>query len=118
MRDAFQNTGLKIGNSYLFLLCRPGNVKSSSTPDKEKSSLRDAVSTNQLANNTLKLDYPPYLFLMHFKELFSRMSVQRPCLPEGQDPIILRFIGLKPIVANKCSVLPHLSNASINHFTK
>lgn len=68
-------------------------MKSSSTPDKEESSLRDAVSTSQLPNNTLNLDYPPYLFLMHFKELLSHVSMQDPTTPN--------FTELKSIVTAK-----------------
>lgn len=104
MRNAFQNMGLKVGVANLFLSCRQGNGKSSSTPDKEESSLRDAVSTTQLANNTLNLDYPPYLFLTYFKDLFSHVSMQGPSSPEGQDPIIPNFIGLNSIVTNKSLV--------------
>lgn len=52
-RTAFQNMGLKIGNSHLFLSRRQGNVSSSGTPGKEESNFRDAVSPTQQTHNTL-----------------------------------------------------------------
>lgn len=101
MRNASQNMGLKIGNFNLLLSCRQGNIKSSSTPDKEESIWRDAVSTTQLANNTLNLDYPPYLFLTYFNELFSHVCMQRLTSQECQDFTTPNFIELKSIVTNK-----------------
>lgn len=100
------------------LSCRQGNVKSSSAPDKEESSLKDADSTTQLANNTLNLDYLPYLSPVYSKELFSHVSMQGPSSPEGQDSITPPFTGLRSIITKKLPVQPHLSNASIHHFTK
>lgn len=79
-------------------------MKSSHAPDKEESSLRDADSTTQLANNILNLDYLPNFSPMYFKELFSHVSMQGPSSPEGQDPITPHFIGLKSIVTKKLLV--------------
>lgn len=79
LRNAFQNMKEDCQRrlaALTYFSCGQNNVKVSSTPDKEESSLGHIVSTTQLANNILPLDYPPYVFLMCFKELFSHVSMR------------------------------------------